>query len=249
MSTTAAAISEVEALERRLADAKKRAATPPTLAQRLREARQRRDGAEHVANRAEILAKKFEAEVSAHAELVKSRHALQLPAPPPLQRIQFFSADDVRHGRTEASTQMTREEIIADARAQFARARSECLAARDEVAAIEKQIAANPLWKRVRAQLAAVIKEFIEASDASKISLAGFDKHRAVLEGLANKEDEILSENREEFKDAGLPELRHKIRPILYLITFPEHLRYDLKNHFAVSDAAVARLKAAIDKY
>ena len=249
MSTTAAAISEVEALERRLADAKKRAATPPTLARRLREARQRRDAAEHVANRAETLAKKFEAEVSVHAELVKSRHALQLPAPPPLQRIHFFSADDVRQGKTEASTQMTREEIIADARAQFARARSEREAARDEVAGIEKQIAANPLFKRVRAEQTAVVKEFIEASDASHISVAAFDEYRERLESLAAKEDAILTENHEQLQAAGLPELRHKIRPLLYTILFPEHLRCDLKNHFAVSDAATARLKASLENY
>lgn len=247
--STVPAVNEVAILEKQLADAKRRAAAPPTLAQRLREARQRRDAAEHVANRAETLANKFEAEVSAHAELVKSRHALQLPAPPPLQRIQFFSGDDVSQGKAEATKQMTREEIIADARAQFARARRERDAARDEVAAIEKQIAANPLWIRVRAEQAAVCKEFIAASDASHISLAGFDKYREWLESLAAKEDAIISENYEELQAGGLPELRHKIRPLLYTILFPEHLRCDLKNHFAVADAAVARLKASIDNY
>lgn len=248
MSTTAPAANEVAVLEKQLAAAKKRA-EKKTLAERLREARFRFNSNGNLANRAKMIVQKQERELEAYHETVRSRRALGFPAPPPLQRIDIFSPDDVRRGK-EASRSMTPQEILEDARAQLAKALNDRDAAARDVAALEKEIIANPLWKKVRALLADVFSELIEASAAPPdITLAAFDARRAQLESLAAREDSILTEYGERLREAGMPELRPQIRQVIYVIVLPEHIRRDLENHFEVAKNAAVRLKANAENF
>lgn len=237
---TATAVSEVETLERKLADAKKRAASK-TLAERLRGARGRRDSSAHLANRAATIVQKLEVEITAHAEASKTRRAMGFPPPPPLRRIQIFSTDDVRQGKQEATAQMTPQEFLNDARAQISRLQSESEAASREVSALETELARHPVWKKYLAAFGKLREEFLLAAESGDALTD--ESVRKKLQDIAGRESDLENRSRGELMEAGLPDIRAKLSIEVWNFIPSESLRRDIENFIEQRGAAVKRLK------
>lgn len=237
---TATAATEVQALEAKLAEAKKRA-VPKSLVERLTSARHRRDSAAHLANRATTIVQKLQAEINAHAEASKARRAMQLPALPPLKRINLFSAEDAAKGKTEASQQLLPEEILTDARAQLSRAQSESEVASREVSALEAELAKHPVWKKCLAAFDKLREEFLAAAESDDALVDASAREK--LQEIAGRERSLEDRSRGELGEAGLPLIRANLSSEIWNFIPGESLLRDIDNFIKTRAAAIKRLK------
>lgn len=234
------AVNEVQVLEKKLAEARERA-KPKTLAEKLREARGRCISSQHLANHLVIVIANYEANIAAHAEAVKARHAIGFPPPPPLKPIDFFSTDDVCQGNTVATKRMTPQEALEDARSQLARANSENAAAKREVVALEAELASNPIYKKAKAALDNLREEFISVAESGDALTS--ESVRQNLHGIADRERTLYDRLRGELFEKGLPDIKYRLFSEFWNFVPSEQLQAEVKQFFSQRNAALERLK------